>query len=333
MPAKLCYKDLNRWTDVPKWSEHFINIGEELALEGFESSSRVTTAIVVPSRGYCAALIGFGMIIGDTIIRDSPSKEAHFNKLLGLDPGTPVDYHETDKKIRSGVICHPEKRKDDYYIKFQITEPSKKGSGIFYMIGKERAFQLFPSTHSVVLPKRRIVREKRLHNEFVSNLLPGCDLINFDVQSKFVCAIVGKKNLLEQEIVNTPFAVAVDGGFAAGILQDVLRVNSFANGAQSNRSMLIPTGLRRQPSINMVEQVEMSVIFDGASAFLKWGALCPNRHRIIILDRTELYFNDAIHDINSVFSQNRINIENSVPFSALTPLPGTEIIAFREEIQ
>lgn len=333
MPAKLCHKYSDKWSAVPKWVDHFISIGEELALEGFESSSRIIAAIVVPARAYCAAFIGFGMIVGDTIIRDRPSKEAHFNKLLGLEPGTPVVYHETDKKVRSGVICHPEKINDDYFIKFQISEPSKKGGGIFILIGQDKAFQLHPSTHPIVLPKRRIVREKILHNEFVSKLLPGCDLINFDIQSKFVCAIVGKKNILEQEIVNTPFAVNSKDGFTEGILQDVLKVNNFTNGAQSHRSALIPTGLRRQPSINMVEKVETGVVFDGADAFLRWGSMWPNRHQVIILDRTELCFNDAIHDINLSFSQNRIDIERSVPFSDLDPLPGTELLVFREEIR
>lgn len=333
MSVKLCHKYSDKWYAVPKWVEHFISIGEELALEGFESSSRIITAIIVPARAYCAALIGFGMIIGDTIIRDRPSKEAHFNKLLGLEPGTPVVYHEADKKIRNGVICHPEKINGDYFIRFQISEPSQKGGGIFILIGQEKAFQLHPSTCPVILPKRRIVREKILHNEFVSKLLPGCDLINFDIQSKFVCAIVGKKNLLEQEIVNTPFAVNINNHFTEGILQDVLKVNDFAKGAQSHRSTLIPTGLRRQPSINMVEKVETSVVFDGADAFLRWGSMWPNRHLVIILDRTELCFNDAIHSINSAFSQNRIDVERSVPFSGIAPLPGTELLAFREEIR
>lgn len=333
MSAKLCYKYLNKWVPVPNWIEHFISIGEDIALEDFKSSSRITAAIVVPSRGYCAALIGFGMVIGEAITRDSPSKEAHFKKLLELAPGSPVDYHETDKKMRNGVICRPEKINDNYFIKFQISEPSKKGGGIFILIGLEKAFQLHPSTHPVILPKRRIVKETIRHNEFVSKLLSGCDLSNFDIQSKFVCAIVGKKNLLEQEIVKTPFAVAINDCFTEGILQDVLRVNNFTNGAQSHRSTLIPTGLHRQPNINLTEKVEMGVVFDGADAFLRWGSMWPNRHRIIILDRTELCFNDAIHDINSVFSQNRIDIEHSVPFSTLAPLPGTEILAFREEIR
>lgn len=333
MSVKLYHKYSDKWSAVPKWVDHFISIGEELVLEGFESSSRIIACIVVPTREYCAALIGFGMIVGDTIIRDRPSKEAHFNKLLCLEPGAPVVYHETDKKIRNGVICPPEKINDDYFIKFQISEPSKKGSGIFILIGQEKAFQLHPSTNPVTLPKRRAVKEKILHNEFVGKLLPGCDLINFDIQSKFVCAIVGKKNILEQEIVNTPFAVSSDSRFTEGTLQDVLRVNSFAQGVQSHRSALIPTSLRQQPGKHIVEKVETGAIFDGADAFLRWGAIWPNRHLVIILDRTELRFNDAIHGINSIFSQNRLDIVRSVPFSDLVPLPGTEILAFRERIQ
>lgn len=333
MPIKLHYKCSDKWSVAPKWVEFFIGIGEELALEGLEPSSRIVTAVVVPARNYCAALIGFGMIVGDTIIKDRPSKDEHFERLLELEPGTPVVYHETEKKIRSGIICQPEKINDNYFIRFQISEPSKRGGGIFILLGQEKAFQLHPSTNPVILPKRRVVKEKILHNEFVSTLLPGCDLINFDIQSKFVCAIVGKKNLLEQEIVNTPFAVNSKEKFTEGSLQDVLRVNDFAKGAQSHRSALISTGQRRQLNMEMVEKVETGIIFDGADAFLKWGSVWPSRHLVIILDRTEAHFNDAIHDINSVFSQNRIDIVRSVPFCDLAPLPGTELLAFREGIR
>ena len=332
MSTKLCYKYSDKWHAVPKWIEYFISIGEELALEDFKFSSRIIAALVVPTRAYCASLVGFGMVVGDTIVRDRPSKEEHFNKLLSLDPGTPVIYHETDRNIRAGVICRPEKINGEYFIKFQILEPSKKGGEVFALINQKRSLLLHPSTHPVMLPKRRAVKDKIPHNEFVSRLLPGCDLVNFDMQSKFVCGIVGKKNILEQEIGRTPFAVDGNGSFAEGSLQDVLRVNIFTTGAQPHRSVLISTE-RRQPRTDIVEKIELGVVLDGADAFLRWGAMFPNCHQVIILDRTELHFYEAVHSINSAFSQDRIDIMGSVPFSDITPPAGLELLAFREGTQ
>jgi hypothetical protein len=112
-------------------------------------------------------------------------------------------------------------------------------------------------------------------------------------------------------------------------LQDVLRVDRFATGEQSHRSMLVPVG-SGQPSDDAISKVEMGVVFDGAPGFLKWWSAFPGRHQIVILDRTEAYFDDAVSAINTRLSQNRASAEPSLPGSDAPP--GGEVLAFREEI-
>jgi hypothetical protein len=109
----------------------------------------------------------------------------------------------------------------------------------------------------------------------------------------------------------------------------VLRVNRFVVGDQSYRTALVPVG-SSTPSADVISKVEMGVVFDGAAGFLKWGTLWQHQHQVIILDRTELYFDDAITAINSRFSQNRADAEPSLPVAGAPP--GGEVLAFREAI-
>jgi hypothetical protein len=207
-----------------------------------------------------------------------------------------------------------------------------KGGGVTQLINKAIALKVQPATHSGKLPKKQSGKNKRLSNEFVNILLGDPDPVQLGIQSKFVCAIVGKKSLLEYEIRHTHFAVYRDGdNREKGLLQDVLRVDRFTSGEKSYRSALVPIGIS-QPSSDIISKIEMGVVFDGADGFLKWGTMCQNRHQVIILDRTERYFDDAVHFINSRFLQNRANVELLLPDIALSLPPGTEILAFREMI-
>jgi len=117
--------------------------------------------------------------------------------------------------------------------------------------------------------------------------------------------------------------------YAEGQLQDVLRVNRFVNPQQSHRSALVPVG--SGPSSALISSVEMGVVFDGAIGFLKWGAAWRRRHQVVVLDRTDPYFDDAISSVNARFSQNRIDDGCVMPDGDAPP--GSEILAFREAIE
>jgi hypothetical protein len=261
---------------------------------------------------------------------ERPPESVHFNMLLELQPGTSVTYNHQEGKIFKGILQPPEKLHGQQWVKVQTS--SKAGGALTHFINEERAFQVYPASHSGKLPKRQDGKDKKFLNEFVNSLLRGCDLVEFDTQSKFVCAIVGKRSLLEQEIRQTTLATYIGGGrWAEGSLQDVLKIDRFTTGSQTHRSALIPTGVNQPPG-DIMSNIAISIVFDGAVGFLKWGHLWPNRHQIIILDRAEPYLYDAINAINSNFLQNRVNIACCDQYGEATPPPGTELLVFREGI-
>lgn len=329
-PVNLHFEDSGEWYSLPEWAEYFISVGKQLA-SADHSTSRTVAAIVVPTRAYCAAFVSLGMVVSDAAKRDRSSKAAHFEKLFDLPPNTPVIFRPSPRKVLKGLLQGPEEYNGNLYVRVQVqSSDARTGGGLTHLIDESRALQVQPAKHSGKLPKKQGAENKRFANSFVDCLLGDTDPIQLGLHSKVVCAIVGKMNALEYEIRQTPLAIHANGDCRTkGQLQDVLRVDRFVSDRQSYRSALIPV-VSSPPSGDMTSKVEMAVVFDGAAGFLKWGTMCADRHQIIILDRTELYFDDAISAINSRFSLNRANAEPLLPVS--DPPPGGELLAFREAI-
>lgn len=330
-PVNLHFEDAGEWYSLPEWAEYFISVGKHLAFAD-NSESRIVTVIVVPTRAYCAAFVSLGMVISDAAARNHSSAAAHFEKIFDLPVGTPVILRKPAHRILKGVLVEPEELQGELYVRVQVqSRDDRTSSGLTYAINESQALQVQPAYHSGKLPKKPGAENKRFANSFVDSLLGDDDPVQLGLRSKIVCAIVGKKNALEHEIRHTPLALHANGDcHAEGQLQDVLRVDRFTTGEQSYRSALVTVG-PSPPNGDLISKVEMGVVFDGAAGFLKWGTEWPDRHQIVILDRTELYFDDAISAVNSRFLQNRADAETPSPGSG--PLPsGGEVLAFREAI-
>ncbi len=327
-PVKLHFEDSGEWYSLPEWAEYFISIGKYLA-SASQSDSRIVTAIVVPTRAFGAAFVSLGMVISDAAARDSASEAAHFGKLFELPPGTHVIYRPKPGKTLRGILQEPTEFNGKLYVRVQVH--SSAGGSLTHLIDESRALQVQPARHSGRLPKKQDGKNLRFANAFVDRLLGDADPVQLGLRSKLVCALVGRKTALEHEIRKTPLAVHVNGNLHAdGVLQDVLRVNRFVTEKQSHRSALVPVGAN-PPSSRILSNVEIGIVFDGALGFLKWGEMEHNRHQVIILDRTEAYFEDAISAINARFSQNRVDGETVLP--ECEPPPGGEVVTFREAVK
>lgn len=290
-PVKLHFEDSGRWYSLPEWAEYFISLGKQLAFAEL-SESRAVTAIVVPTRAFGAAFVSLGMVISDAEARDHASEAVHFESLFDLPAGTPVIFRPKPGKTLKGVMQSPEEYNGKLYVRVQVH--SSDGGGLTHLLDESRATQLQAARHSGKLPKKQEGANLRLANQFVDKLLGETDPVQLGLRSKLCCAIVGRRNTLEHEIRKTPLALYVNGRpHAEGNLQDVLRVDRFVTEQQSYRSALVAVGAE-PPSDEVIANVEMGVVFDGALGFLKWGDLWQSRHQVVILDRTESYFDEAI---------------------------------------
>lgn len=327
-PVNLHFEDSGNWYSLPEWAEYFINVGKQLA-SADQSDSRIVTAIVVPTRAFGAVFVSLGMVISDAASRDHSSQAAHFENLFDLPAGTSVIYRPAPGKTLKGVLQAPEEYRGKLNVRVQVH--SRDGGGLTYPIDESHALQVQPARHSGKLPKKQGGENTRFANQFVDGLLGEADPVQLGLRSKLCCVIVGRRNTLEHEIRKTPLAIHVNGHHhAEGQLQDILRIDRFVTEQQSHRSALVPVGAD-PPSDDVITNVEMGVVFDGAHGFLKWGDKWQGRHQVIVLDRTESYFDDAISAINTRFSQNRIDGEAALPGSDAPA--GGEVLAFREALK
>lgn len=327
-PVKLHFEDTGEWYSLPAWAEYFISVGKHLATAR-QSNSRIVTAIAVPTRAFGAAFVGLGMVISDAAARDRASEAAHFEKLFELLPGTRVIYRCKPGKTLRGILQEPTEFNGKLCVRVQVH--SRAGGSLTHLVDESRALQVQPAHHSGKLPKKQGGENLRLANAFVDRLLGDADPVQLGLRSKLVCALVGRKTALEHEIRRTPLAIHINGHRQAeGQLQDVLRVNRFVTEKQSHRSAFVPVGAK-PPSEEIVRNVEMGVVFDGSLGFLKWGGMWDGRHQVIILDRTEAYFEDAISAINARFSQNRVDGEAFLPDGDAPP--GGEVLTFWEAVK
>ena len=73
-PVSLHFEDSGEWYSLPEWAEYFISVGKQLA-SADDSTSRIVTAIVVPTRAYCAAFVSLGMVISDAAARTTRQQQ------------------------------------------------------------------------------------------------------------------------------------------------------------------------------------------------------------------------------------------------------------------
>lgn len=327
--VNLHFEDSGRWYSLPEWAEYFISIGSHMA-RAPSTDDKLVMAIVVPTRAFGAAFVSLGMVVAEAAARDQASETAHFERLFDLAPGTPVIFRPKKDAALKGVLLAPKEYDGKLWVRVQVH--SAAGGGKTYEVDEAHALNVQPTGGLTwKLPKKQGIDNVRTANKFVDRLLGETDPVQLGLKSKIVCALVGRRNILEHEIRGTPLSVHVNGDrHAEGELQDVLRVDRFVTEQQSHRSALVSVG-KSPPSADVINNVEIGVVFDGAAGFLKWGTMWPRRHQIIILDRTELLFDDAISAINSRFSQNGTRDECAMP-DIETPAGG-EILAFREELQ
>jgi hypothetical protein len=324
-PVNLHFEDSGKWYSLPEWAEYFIAVGKQHSAAP-HGQTRICTAIVTPTRAFGAAFVSLGMVVSDAIPRERASETEHFERLFGLPAGTPVVFRQKEGTVLKGLLQEPQEYDGKLWLRVQVN--SQAGGGTTHLISETQSLKVQPAGRTWKLPKNQSGASIRTTNKFVDSLMGETDAVQLGTRSRIVCALVGRRNVLEHEIRSTPLSVHVNGApHAEGKLQDVLRVDRFVGPLQSHRSALVSVGAD-PPAANLINNVEVGVVFDGAAGFLKWGAMWRAQHQVVVLDRTEPYFDDAISAINSRFSQNSIRDEVDMP-DAQAP-PGGEILTFRE---
>ncbi|MFG1495176.1 hypothetical protein ABMA57_00995 [Saccharospirillum sp. HFRX-1] len=325
---ELHFDKFGRWVTLPSWAEYFVRVGKHIDLpSNIHESYTNVIAIIVPTRAFGAALTCLGSVINNSQSQFYPlSKGDHFEVLAGAPSGTPVLYFQSERKGMKGVLKGSEKYHGLLYLRVQVQ--SEKGGSLTHLVDKNNSYRVQFSKHSGELPSKQKKTNSDLKNELINFLFWKDEDSGIKAFGKPSCKIIGSKKRLENEVCKTPLDFYVNGKhYISGSLQDILRIDQFSTATQLHRSMLLPTDSFNKEVLNM----KMTTVFDGALGFLNLSSSLSGCNQVVILDRADNNFNDAIGAINSRISQNSSSSEMALP--ECNPPPGVEVVAFREKVK
>ena len=349
MHREIYYAQDADWIRLPNWCYSYLHVGAAIPCAS-PSDRRLVLALALPTRAYASALIATGLVIGRLNNEaGAQSEEEHIEMLRGLETGTPVIIHDDMTKTR-GLFMGV---KDNYYdgktyVGVRVQEPTDKAGELIRWLPQRSAKKvavLEASTAGTLRLPRGSKSVALVKNQaFVSHFLSLNAQRVIATKSHTDCIIVGQVNLFRQEALETVLGVRREGcragkdrferthglvgvltRFARGRLQDVVRVHRFCRNEEPFRSKIVPsTGT---DPIGVEDREGLTVLFDGAAGFLRWRHHWPKAHSVLLLERTDPYFIDAVNLINQGFV-NRVD-EGESQYVAHLPA-GAEATAYWE---
>ena len=315
--------DFRYWTNgrklpLPSWSKFYLQLGAAVA-QADNAQRTLVTALAVPTRSYAAILAAAGAIISkaktaDAKRQDSPA--AHFEMLSSLPAGTAVILRKSEKAVK-GILVGTKDVKNDGTAMIGVQTQSEKGGSLTEWMPVESSPKVqVSSTTWTRLPanleKSGDVNTSR--SEFIAQVFQGADLWTFVTKTTLDCVILGSVGSLVQEATETKLSVGSRGQEAsAGTLRDILRIRRLhSHNEEAFRSDILPVNLRNHPMLSE-ELSPHLVIFDGAVGFLKWRHKWSPCNWVVILDRTEARFREAVQIVNEEYLSRISDVELRLP--------------------
>jgi hypothetical protein len=309
---------------LPEWGIFFIRLGYFI-VESEIVGNRLIIALAIPTRAYAAALTAFGVALARSELSHTQiENDDYFDQLCNLQKGTPITFLDKGKKKRAiyegyEKVCGQRR--------LRIRLESRESGGLTELIPLEKAHNiLIKNTPINKLPKKQKGRKIISYSSFFEEIIGKERAINYSINSQLECIIIGRRNLLQSEIKGIPFSCHKKS--QSGFLQDILRVKSFfSTDDQAYRSEVFSVSSRKPPRFSD-GKIPFVTIFDGASGFIKWRANWRNSQWIILLDRTENDFQEAVDIINQDYIQKRVEESGSKNLSFIPS--GIEAVIYQE---
>jgi len=227
--------------------------------------------------------------------------ENHFKQLCALERGTRVVFRDGNR-IKYGIFEGVDKVGDQPAIRVSLRD---KFNTTHLFIPKRALDVTITPEQDISISNRQVGRLVNSNREFIACLLENMTPAEFVASSRFECAIIGHVKWLQYEIENTVFALdKPGGGIVKGTLQDVLRIRRFLKNSPNFKSDIWPATKTLAEGIDKGENPAV-IVFDGATSFLRWKDYCRDSHWVVLLDRTEPSYREAVEEFNNEYIQNR----------------------------
>jgi len=325
MPIRCCTSSVKElpyiaeqgtYLPLPEWAKFYTELGNEIA-QFKNSKRRMVVAAAIPIRSYAAIFTALGIILSRA--NESTDTSHYFEYLCNLPKRTTLIYNNKNRK-RKGFFLGAKNGEGQRYLVIQFE--SKKSGGLKEWIPEQRADQVLVGSEKKKLPKRQKGYQVNENIDFLNTLLKESEVYQFLRGCHLDCAIVGNFNRLKSEINETSLCKLN----SLGTLQDILRVRSLSSNKQHYHTELFSD--RTQPNLSEYSKPSIT-IFDGALGFLKWRDYFRDSHWIILLDRTENNFPEAVDLLNQDY-MGRVSEEKLENLSSI-PL-GVETLVYQDRI-
>ena len=310
------YKHEREWQPLPEWALLYISLGKHITqLNNLD----LVIGLSIPTRYYAAILISLGISLAHVnkpIVKSDLLE--HFTKLCNSPQGTPIIYHE-DNRLRRGSLEGYTKQNDITRVKIHLGKTEKQ----YIPLCIANRIQL--SHENLSSPNLR-KRSKILKYEdsLLYAFMDKSSATTYQMESRLECTIVGDKNRLLREACE-PLAVQPENKSRfPGKIQDLLRIyqkaqEGYRTDIQSDRTKNLA------PKHNEVSPI---TIFDSASGFLKWRDNWQQSQWVVLLDRTETAFEEAVNTLNRE-SCNHLYLSDNEPINLPEPPQGVDMLVYK----
>lgn len=281
---------IGSWSRVPDWARFLIQLGASVG-EGPEDS-RIVATVATPVRAFAAVLCSVGAVLRLSIEPVQVDVMLYLTELEALPVGTKVVYRKgTAARIQPGAFVGFDEINGQRYIVVDI------GGGVLLKIPAEHCGRI-EVLDGEAPARRRVASQRTAEAGLAAAAFRGNDGPAFLTSSRLDCVIVAQEREVRAEVLETPFSLVYGNNEVNGYLQDLLRVRRFGRDGDAYRSDLVLTNWRvrrenyERPAV---------VVFDGAGAYLRWGETWPASHHIVVLDRRDFRFDEAVGQLNAAY--------------------------------
>lgn len=289
----------SKWERFPSWAALHFAVGGHLGRTS-TAAGRIVVAVAVPIRAFAAVLSATAVVLARASGEEAgDDPEKHFERLSALGLGTPVNLERNSKQYR-GVLSRIDTMLGEQYLRIQLQD--QEAGGEAHYVPARDSLRITPA-HGIATPLPLQARGMAsvTRRNFVRSLIKADRIRGFGRETRLECVLVGRQSILREEIIGTPLVAQTDAtSSTAGKFNDLLRVRQLLFPGRSYKTELLSSSAKR---VGVQEDLVPHVaLFDGAPAFIKWHHLWPESHVLVLLDKTEPRYTEAVTILNQDFT-------------------------------
>lgn len=302
----------NLFLPLPNWMKYFLKLGNLIGNYCVSKKNNLKVFIILPTRSFATSLISFGIMeVMARNVEDQSELYQHIEKLKELPLDSHIRYQPGKKSqhakwggVRSdGRLC----------IRLQTRNSMNSSSNLKAIINPEKALDIIILKDNITdekpLPKNPtvLINPKVTQKTFLDVVLKGVETKFYTQNITQKIVIIGNKSQIYREIQPSHFSVKNGDIYLNGSLQELILEENLSKDRYNKYAtkLLINDGEESETISRDSEDTEV-VCFDSAMSFIRWRDYWYEKNWVVILDRTDTHFTEAVICANNILMENQI---------------------------